>query len=113
MKKIRRVAKNEVVVVKMLDESLQDLFDKLQDSQDEFERAQESVQEDPKDENLWKAAALRNFTMHECKVKFWRAVHEKYGMWSKELGVRDGYSLVQVKRQNPPPFERLLRDLLG
>lgn len=93
MKRIDRVAKGEKVVVPMIQEDLQEIWNQLEEVSDDAKRAQEELLEESNDENAKKAFLLDN--KHRRKyMEFWEAIHDRYGHWNKSLGLRDNYALV-------------------
>lgn len=99
-------------MVQMLDEVIQALYDKFENACDEQKRAEEAVSENHKDLNLWKQFVLRNFDKEEARMKLWKAIHEKHGLWNCNMGIRDNYSLVMLP---PPkhPMDDLMRIIKG
>lgn len=111
-KRISRIAKGETVLVPMIAEDLQDLFDKTEIANDDYKRASEEVTEDPK--NIESAKKLHFAKCHQNKLKneFWTAVHERYGHWEKDLGMRDGYALVEIPEEEFPGAPPQIADFL-
>jgi len=115
MKRIGRIAKGERVIVKVLPEDLQDLFNKMQDMGDNADRAKEAASEEEGNVELAKQHVLSSYAAEEARIAFWKAVHERYGGWEKNLGVRDGYALVEfdVKTKLNGFMRKLMKDIEG
>ncbi len=116
MKKIGRIAKGEEVIIKMLAEDLQDLFEKMVDLKEDAVSSEEDYREDKSEDNA-KAKTLKTYESLRAKMNFWQAVHERYGYWQHNLGVRDGYALVtfeeaeDTKPEVPDIIRRILKDI--
>lgn len=116
-KKIGRIAKGEEVIVDMVEEPIQDLFDKMQDLKDDFNRAVELYHEEKTEANA-KVIHYADFAFDESKFKLWTAVHERYGHWEWNIGIRDGYALVRIGKRGtsgdmPDFLKKMLKDLKG
>lgn len=109
IKKIRRIAKGEKVILQMLPEDLQDRFDKMEEVNDEGQRIFEADREEKTDAS---AKNLHFATLNYLKARFdfWGAFHERFGFWKESLGVRDGYTVVMCAKKEHP-FKRFLKEM--
>jgi len=111
-KKIGRIKKDEEVIVDMITEDLQDLYDKMRDICDDRDRAIEIYSEE-KTEEAAKAVHFADFAADEAKYKFWTAVHQRYGHWDRNIGIRDGYALVLIGKSKLGGMPESVKKLLG
>lgn len=115
-KKIGRIAKGEEVIVDMVEENIIDLFDKLQDVKEDYNRAMEIYGEDKNQDNA-KALHYADFAATKAKHELWTAVHTRYGHWDCSVGIRDGYALVKIGNDRigdmPGFLKRMIEDIKG
>jgi hypothetical protein len=96
--------------VKVLSEDLQDAYERLVDQRDKAmeydEIAQESRGQNLKDVENYERAKGKAIT---DSINFWLSVSERYKLWGKNVGIRDGYTLVEV----PTPLKGLFDQISG
>lgn len=111
-KKIGRIAKGEVVVAEMMPEELIDMFDKMTDLKDEMLRAREEHLENPSFESARKYGLLK-VKAEMARINFWEIVNERYALWEKDCGIRDGYSVVTMSEDSDKSSSELIKRVLG
>lgn len=94
-KLIGRIAKGETVIVERMQEDLCDLWDAMEVAMELAKRANEADDEEKTDESskdfMYKSRAAIN-----ANHNIWIAIHERYGFWKENIGVRDDYALVKI-----------------
>lgn len=111
VKKIQRIAKGEEVLVPVMSEDLQDLYEKGMELMDDAKRAFATAKEDPENIELWIKYEDLEFEENITKLKFWRECRVRYRLHGPhEFALRDGYAIVKVPRRDTPPF---IRHILG
>lgn len=112
LKKIERIAKDEEVVVEILSEDLQDLYEKMMESNDNHNRAKMDAREDRDNVDLWRISEEKEYEWVLIAAKFWYSVKKQYGLYGPfEIGIRDGYAVVkEVPRMGP---EAIMKKMLG
>jgi len=108
MKRISRIAKGELILVKMISEDLQDKFDKMKEQQEDARRAVEAYREEECDDTA-KVGMIAAYGAFKSKHDFWISVHSKYGFWKENVGIRDGYALIKMPQsKNSKGFKKFL-----
>lgn len=117
VRRIQRIAKGEVVLKEIMAEDLCDKFDKFELLCDEAERAVEQYNEAKSEENS-KNMMVSRYEAERSRMDLWQSIHERYGSWTKSIGVRDGYTLVALDEKShrktiEREFKNFLRRHLG
>ena len=97
--KITRVAKEEKIVIPLISEDLQDMYDKLKDKHDDSNRAYEAVCEDKNNLALLKDYSIKEYEGNRLNFDFWYEIRNRYNLWENNIGIRDGYCIVTFKNQ--------------
>lgn len=98
----------------MLSEDLIDLYDKLQEANDDAERAKHDDFEAGHTEESAKKTQLLIWKAEALHVDFWKRIHEKYGNWGRPMGVRDGYALVKISVKKHIKFmKKAIDNMIG
>ena len=127
--RIERIARGEKVLQVVISEPLQEEWDGILQAEYEHQDVQEEIQEKYSGNDgvnhmgcditkLSPEDAKKLFTVHQkvkmARMNFWRHVHEAYNTWNINVGVRDGYALVQIpeRKGEDGGFKRILRRML-
>lgn len=113
--KIERIAAGEIMIVPLISEDLQQMYDDYQDKLDNFKRAMQEAKEkiietkakSPDDLPFEFIANLftLDYEHHISKLNFWQKVRMQYKIAHDEIGIRDGYSIVKIPAKNTDPKE--------
>lgn len=101
--RIQKRMPSEKILVEILTEQLQELYLKVMDAGDRVAEAADILQNtDHPTKEQW-----RNVREADCEVtilweQFWLAVRNQYNLWETEIGIRDGFQVVQLRRPNLP-----------
>jgi len=116
-RRIQRVARDEKVIVPMLSEPLQELYERVQDMGDKAENLKEEIEESLKqnggDQSKVPFDLLREFERERIEVfhqraLMWFKIQDQYNIWSCDnIGIRDGYAIVAMKFR---PSMNMLKD---
>lgn len=91
----------EQIIIHILPEDLQDLFNDLQRTASDFTNALSNKRDNPEDDFLARMAVMKEAELNSKRDLFWIAIHERYNTWKKMIGIRKGYCIVEVKLSGP------------
>ena len=125
VKRINRIKSTDKIICNMIEEDLIDLFDSLEEAGVVAQHAEEELNELGRNEETCKKAILTEHDFDIKRIRFWDAVQERYGYWTKSLGMRDGYCLVicnsksekteqdDMKAKLDKMMKKIIRDVAG
>lgn len=111
IKRIDRIRKGDKIIVEMLPEDLQEMFNNMDILTDEAKRSDERDKEE-KTEDSRKAYMLATYAAHQAYAQFWIACHERFGRWRENMSIRDNYALVTVPASENKSSSRLASGII-
>lgn len=105
------IEKDDVVIVKRADEDIVELHTKLRNETRKIHHLQTDIEtsEDEGEILALKVSLDKLKSEHDVnRAIFWKTVKERYNLWAKDIGIKQGYAVcVVVDKPNGHFFEHL------